>query len=297
MNTRSFLPGLGGALLIGCIVACSDSTSPNGSTSAFDAQVTNDIAPTAAADVSSEALFYNNVSNSSFSGSFSMSSFADNLPTTGAVGTSAIAWIDRNRCFADGLGAHIFGSVVRHGFWCHPFLWGLGGFGQTDSVTYQVFKTDTTTDSVQFAVNDTAAIGFTWNSITRGDTAGRHRNATLILRNGDTVHVWNGVGSGTIKTVVERPNDTTTYMLTSNDTTTNLTFYVAHNGHHRYPMAGTIVRNYTVTLLRQGTDSTHRTTTRRVVVTFDSTATPTMTINGNASFSLNLQSPQSVSRR
>jgi hypothetical protein len=283
MNTKAFLPGLSGALLLGCIVACSDSTSPgSAATTAFDEQVTSDIAPTVGQDVASSALFYENTSNSNMSGTFSMTSFGDLPPTVRAVGASVIKWIDRNHCAPVGIGLR---------FGCHWFPWGLG---HTDSVTYQVFQTDTTTDSVQFAIIDTAALSYTFNSRSFSDTAGRHENATLILQNGDTVHVWNGVGSGSIKTVRTGPNLSQLYTLAATDTTIGLTFYVAHNGHHRYPMAGTIIRNYTVTRLRQGTDTTQRTTTRRVVVTFDSTATPTMTINGNTAFTLNLASPQAV---
>lgn len=281
MNTKAFLPGLGGALLIGCVVACSDSTSPGSATTAFDAQVTSDIAPTVGQDVASSTLFYENTSNSSFSGTFSMTSFGDTPPTTGAVGASVVKWIDRNHCGPIGL------SLLRFG--CR-LPWWLG----RDTVTYQVFKTDTTTDSVEFAINDTAALSYMFNSRSFADTTGRHENATLILQNGDTVHVWNGVGNGSIKTVRTGPNLSQTYTLASTDTTIGLTFYVTHNGHHRYPMAGTIIRNYTVTRLRQGSDTTQRTTTRRVVVTFDSTATPTMTINGNTTFTLNLASPQAV---
>jgi hypothetical protein len=293
MRMKSLLPGFGGALLMGCVVACSDSTSPGGSsTAAFDAQVTNDIAPTVGKDVSSEALFYDNASNSNVNGTFATTSFAVDMPTNTSGGLG-LAWIDRNHCQADGLGPHTINGIIRRGFWCSPFSWG-GGY--TDSVTYQVFKTDTTTDSVEFAVVDTGAVAYTWNSRTFADTVGHHRNATLILENGDTVHVWNSIGNSSIKTILAGPNVTRTYTLASNDTTTGLTFYVTHRGRHRYPIAGTIIRNYTITRLRQGSDTTQRTTTRRVVVTFDSTGTSQMTINGTA-FTFNLQTPQMVTAR
>lgn len=283
MKTKSFLPGLGGAVLIGCIVACSDSTSPGGgSTTAFDAQVTNDIAPTAAQDVSSEALLYNNVSNSSYSGSFAMASFGASLPM-GHSTVSGAPWIDRSGCRLDHTGVRFF---------CNRFPWGLG---DSASVSYQVFKTDTTTDSVEFSIMDTSDVAFSFGSWQLADTAGRDINATLILR--DSVHVWNATGTGNINTVLVRPNDSTVYTVTGTDTASGVTFYVTHNGHHRYPVAGQIIRNYTVTLLRQGKNSTHRTTTRRVVVTFDSTATPTMTVNGNTAFSFNLATPQTVTKQ
>jgi hypothetical protein len=283
MHNKSFLPSLGTALLMGCIVACSDSTSPNG-TSAFNTEITNDLAPTAGADIAAAANFYGGASNSSVTGSF-----ANNVPASSSGGLSSRAalnpptgttanWIAPNCVFRPLRGFFECPRIIRN--------------GHIDSVSYQLFQTGNTTDSIHFALFDTSAISFTRNSKTFSDTGGLHIDATVILA--DSLHTWNGTGSGTMHSV--RVGDITQiYQLAASDTTSGLQFYVPRS-RHPYPIAGTIIRNYMVTRIREGSDTTHRTVTRRVVVTFNGTNAPTMTINGTNTFTVNLDTEDVTSR-
>jgi len=177
----------------------------------------------------------------------------------------------------------------------------LGGFfdcpkfqrnGHTDSISYQFFQSGTGMDSLHLTIFDTSAIAYTHDSITFADTGGHHIDATVVVL--DSVVTWNSTRSGTIKSV-RIGNVTKTYQLASNDTTTNVQFYLPRS-RYPYPISGTLIRNYMVTRTREGSDTTHYTAMQRVVVTFNGTKTPQMTVDGTSSYNLDLLTAQVTHR-
>ena len=276
------------ALLIGCLIACSDSTSPGTATSTFDTQVSADLAPSAGEDVSADYAFY---SSASGAGDTAKASFSFDAPATNlhvaasrSVPTSAsAAWISP-ACAFD-LGTHFFDCSLKVAKNGHLFSVTYKLFDSTGAVqqTYNKFSTD----SIQFIVGDTALISYSFNGNTFADTVRKQRSATVsgLKGNPDTVHTWNATGSGSIMSV-RSGQITKIYTLLSTDTTTDVRIKQPR-GINPYPLSGTIIRNYTITRDRLASDTTHYETTRRVVVTFNGTANVPMMI-GSDSYMLNL---------
>jgi len=153
-----------------------------------------------------------------------------------------------------------------------------------------------TTASIMFQWADTGATAWDFNHGTFGDTSSRHHTATVsnLAGNPDTTHVWNGTGSGHIHSV-RSGQITRIYDYQFSDSTQDLVIRLPHDV-NPYPLSGTIIKNYTITRTRQASDTTTRTATRRVVVTFNGTSTATMTI-GDSTYSVDLDTHRPRWRR
>jgi hypothetical protein len=291
MNTRSSVSALTAALFILGASACSDSTAPSaGSPSAsasFEAAVTPDLAPTAGEDIATDYAF---MSGADLTGSGA--SFSVNVPgaTIAGVGVSprvntpptsgSATWISPSCVFNSATGR----------FNCPPMTRGT----QTYTTSYALFDASGTTQSVfnrsttasiNFIVADTGETSFSANNNTFSDTTYRLHNRTVSTLLGDTVHTWNGTGTGSVHST-RTGQISKVYAFAAVDTVTGVKFRQPRDI-NPYPIAGTLVKDYTVTRTRQASDTTTHTTTRQVLVTFNGTANVPMTINGT-SYSLNL---------
>jgi hypothetical protein len=279
--TQRTLSAVSAAVAMTILTACSDSTSPDPA-SAFDAQVSADIAPSAGEEIASETDFYAAASASGTSGVAFTQLVGPGVSAAIAPPTSAAAmWINPS--------CAVSSSLV---YTCPP----LTRRGHTLSVSYE-FRDQlgvlqsaydaTTTASIAFTVNDTGATLYTWNQNSYADTSGRHRQATVsnLVGHPDTLHIWNGTGSTTMRSV-RSGQITKAYSLSSNDTTTNVKIRQPRTL-NPYPLSGTIIRNYSVTRTRMASDTVTRSATRRVVVTFNGTASVPMQV-GTESYLLNL---------
>ncbi len=287
MQTRTLVSGISAALVIAAI-GCSESTAPGGTlTSSFESEVTADVAPTAGEDIASDVSFFSGADASGSGGAFSVMGSATPAgdgasAQLNTVPGAAAVWIS-NRCTFDaGSGRFI----------CPPLVRGNGTF----TINYALFDANgvnqsaydnVTTASINFVVTDSAATVVTWNGNTFADTLLRRHDRTVtgLAGNPDTVHTWNGAGTGSIH-ITRTGQITKTYVLAANDTATAVAFRQPR-GINPYPLSGMVVKNYTVTRTREASDTTTHTATRRVVVTFNGTADVPMTINGE-SYSLNL---------
>lgn len=291
MNTRTFASALTAALVVAGAIACSDSTAP-GATSpsasaAFEASVTQDLAPSAGEDMASDYSFMSGADMTSSGASFSI-----NAPGATIVGAGVSPIV--NAPPAGGSAAWISPSCVFNTatgrFNCPPLKRG----SQTYTTSYALFDINGTTQSsynkattasINFIVADTGATSYSANSNTFSDTTYRLHNRTVSTLLGDTVHTWNGTGTGSIHST-RTGQITKVYSFASADTVSGIRFRQPRDI-NPYPLGGTLVKNYTVVRTRQASDTTTRTATRRVVVTFNGTANVPMTING-ATYSLNL---------
>ncbi len=291
MKTRSLLSTLTAALVIAAGVACSDSTAPGASSpsssASFEAAVTPDLAPSAGEDVATDYSF---MSGADLTGSGA--SFSVNAPgaTIAGAGVSPIV----NAPPSGGAAAWISPSCVFNAatgrFNCPPMKRG----SQTYTVSYALFDANgttqsafdkSTTASINFIVADTGQTSFSANQNTFSDTTYRLHNRTVSTLLGDTVHTWNGSGTGSVHST-RTGQITKDYTFTSTDTASAIKFRQPRDI-NPYPLSGTFVKNYTVVRTREASDTTTHTTTRQVVVTFNGTANVPMTINGTA-YTLNL---------
>ncbi len=118
-------------------------------------------------------------------------------------------------------------------------------------------------------------------------TIARHRDFMITgLAGTETTRTVNGTGSETVsRSRVTATNETRTYDLTGSSTVTDVVVPVRGDGIDPWPLSGTIHRTYTVT--RTSGANPGQTVTRTVVITFNGTATPTATVNGEP-FTLDL---------
>ena len=290
MKTRSLLSTLTAAIVVAAGVACSDSTAPGTSPSpsaSFEASVTADLAPSAGEDVATDYSF---MSGADLTGSGA--SFAINSPGATIVGAGVSPIV--NAPPAGGSAAWISPSCVFNAatgrFACPPMKRGT----QTYTVSYALFDANgttqsafnkSTTASINFIVADTGQTSFSANQNTFSDTTYRLHNRTVSTLLGDTVHTWNGSGTGSVHST-RTGQITKTYTFSSVDTATAIKFRQPRDI-NPYPLSGTFVKNYTVVRSREASDTTTHTTTRQVVVTFNGTVNVPMTINGTA-YTLNL---------
>lgn len=295
MQFRSVVPSIAAVLAVAGAIACSDSTAPSlnvGSPSAsLETQATADLAPSAGEAIASDYSFYSSADLTGSGASFSINAPGASLinPEIGVsasvqmpLGGASAAWISPSCVLNPNTGR----------FGCPP----VSKNGQIFTTSYALFdaagvtqsKFDkVTTASINFIVTDTGATSYSSNGNSFADTTSRRHNRTVsgLVGDPDSVHTWSGVGSSAIHSV-RSGQITKIYQFTSNDTTTAVRFRQPRDI-NPYPLSGTIVRNYTVTRMRYATDTTAKTTTRRVVVTFNGTATVPMTV-GSETFTLNL---------
>ncbi len=292
MNTRSFASALTATFVVVAAVACSDSTAPAGSSSAsasaqFEAAVTPDLAPSAGEDAATNYAFMSGADMTSSGVSFSVS--APGAAVAGVAvspivnvppGGGAATWISPSCVF----------NAATGRFACPPVKKG----NQTYTVSYALMDINgatqssynkSTTASANFIVADTGATSFTTNGNTFSDTTYRLHNRTVSNLLGDTVHVWNGTGTGLVHST-RAGQIAKIYSFTSADTSTGIAFKQPRDI-NPYPLRGTMARTYTVVRTRQASDTTTHTTTRQVLITFNGTANVPMVING-VSYSLNL---------
>jgi len=293
MHTRSLVAAVACAAAIVGVAACSDSTAPaisDPSSPAFEAQVNADLAPSAGDAIANDYSFYSGADLTGAGASFSINAVGARLiDPAGGVSASietppraAAAWISPSCTFVASSGRFTCPPVTKN--------------GQTWTVTYALMDANgvsqsqydnVTTASINFIVSDTGATSFTSNGNTFADTVSRHHDRTVsgLAGSPDTVHTWNGTGTTSIESV-RSGQITKVYEMSSTDTTSGVRFKQPRDI-NPYPLSGTLVRNYTVTRTRLASDTTRHVATRRVVVTFNGTASVPMTV-GSDNYLLNL---------
>ncbi len=291
MQVRSLVPGITAVLVLAAAVACSDSTSPAaGPKSSFELQATADLAPSAGEAIAGDYTFLSSADLTGSGLSFSVNTVGARVTDAGnGVSASldiplqsAAAWISPACVFDAGTGRFACPPVTKNG------LTFATSYALRDAAGVTQSKFDkVTTASINFIVSGTGAASYSNNGNTFADTTSRKHNRTVsgLAGDPDTVHTWNGAGTTTIHSV-RSGQISRIYELTSTDTTTNVRFKQPRDI-NPYPLSGTTVRNYTVIRTREASDTTRKTTTRRVVVTFNGTANVPMTV-GADTFSLNL---------
>ncbi|MEO7041136.1 MAG: hypothetical protein ABI035_02640 [Gemmatimonadaceae bacterium] len=291
MQTRPLISTLTAMLVVIGAIACSDATAPGGSSpsasASFESSVTADLAPSAGEDMSTDYAFISAADLTGGGGSFTTSTAGATIAGDGvsaalvapASGREA-AWISPSCVFSAATGRFNCPALVR-GKQTYTVSYALFDINGT---TLSVYNKPTTA-SINFIVADTGATSFSSNSNTFSDTTYRLHNRTVSTLLGDTVHTWNGTGSGTVHST-RIGQITKDYLFTSVDTASAVRFRQPRDI-NPYPLGGTFVKNYTVVRTRQASDTTTHTATRQVVVTFNGTADVPMTINGTA-YSLNL---------
>ena len=191
---------------------------------------------------------------------------------------------------APGNGKSHRGNAGTGRFNCPPVTKGT----QTYTTSYALFDINGTTQSVynkattasiNFIVADTGATSYSANSNTFSDTTYRLHNRTVSTLIGDTVHTWNGTGTGSVHSS-RTGQIAKVYTFASIDTASAIRFRQPRDI-NPYPLGGTFVKDYTVVRTREASDTTTHSTTRQVVVTFNGTVNVPMTINGTA-YTLNL---------
>jgi hypothetical protein len=164
--------------------------------------------------------------------------------------------------------------------------------------TAQAGYDSATTARIVFDVADTGAFSRGGrDGRTNSDSSARSRRAELsgLLGHPDTLHIWNGTGSGYQRSARSGGGNSRTTEMSANDTTTNVRYRMPR-ATNPWPLTGTVVRNVTVTRVRTQNDSTSTTTrTRRVVIEFNGTGTARMTVNGEA-FDLDLETGEVTPR-
>ncbi len=278
-------------LVVMTAAACSDATAPGSSSpsasASFEASVTQDLAPSAGEDMATDYAFMSAADLTGLGASFTSSTAGAMIAGAGVSGSvntppssGSAAWISPSCTFNPATGR----------FNCPPLTRGT----QTYTTSYALFDINGTTQSsynkattasINFIVADTGRTSFSANNNTFTDTTYRLHNRTVSTLLGDTVHTWNGSGTGSIHST-RTGQITKTYMLTSADTASAVRFRQPRDI-NPYPLGGTFVKNYTVVRTRQASDTTSHTATRQVVVTFNGTVNVPMTINGVA-YMLNL---------
>jgi hypothetical protein len=297
MNTRIATTLAAGFFTIGAI-ACSDATAPTlpGSRSAsFETEVTPDLAPSAGEDIATDYAFYSGADLTGSGSAFSTGTAGTVIVGTGVSpnvdtqpSSAAAAWISPSCVFDTETGR----------FDCPPLRRG----GQSYTISYALFDSNGTTQSqytknttaaINFIVADTGQTRFSANNNIFSDTTYRLHNRTVSTLLGDTVHTWNGSGTGTVHST-RQGQILKDYVFLSVDTASAVKFRQPRDI-NPYPLSGTFVRNYTVVRTRDASDTTTHTATRHLVVTFNGTANVPMTIGGVA-YSLNLDTHKVTKR-
>jgi len=291
MNTRTLATTLTAALFAIGAVACSDATAPAASSpsasASFESEVTPDLAPSAGEDIATDYAFYSSADLTGSGSAFGTNTAGASIVSAGVSPSvnapppgGAAAWISPSCVFDAGIGR----------FNCPPLMRG----NQSYTVSYALFDANgttqlqynkSTTAAINFIVADTGQTSYSSNDNTFSDTTYRLHNRTVSTLLGDTVHTWNGSGTGNIHST-RQGQILKDYTFSSVDTASAVTFRQPRDI-NPYPIGGTFVRNYTVVRTREASDTTTHTATRQVVVTFNGTVNVPMTINGVA-YSLNL---------
>lgn len=292
MQTRSLLSSIACIALVIGAAACSDSTAPSGldSSGTFDAQVSGDLAPSAGDAIANDYAFYSAADLTGSGAAFSINAAGARLIAPGGGVSAAIqappraaaAWISPSCIFDPTTGR----------FACPP----VSKNDQTWTVSYSLMDANgatqsqydnVTTAAINFIVSDTGAVAYTSNGNSFADTVSRRHNRTVsgLAGTPDTVHTWNGTGTSAIRSV-RSGQITKVYEFRSSDTTMAVRFKQPRDI-NPYPLSGTIVRSYTVSRTRFASDTTTRTASRRLVVTFNGTANVPMTV-GSDNYVLNL---------
>lgn len=291
MNSRSLIAITAALGAVGAI-ACSDSTAPTGGTTAsaaFETEATADLAPSAGEDVSTDYAYFSSADVTGSGGSFSVNVLGASMAGNGVSASvnapppaAAAAWISPSCVFNAATGRFACPTVTKGG---HVYTTTYALFDANNVVQSSYNKV--TTASINFIVTDSGAVSFSSNGNTFSDTTLRRQDRTVsgLAGDPDTVHVWNGTGSGSVRST-RSGQITKIYVLTSSDTVSGVAFKQPRDI-NPYPLRGTLIKNYTVTRTREASDTTTHTTTRRVVVTFNGTANVPMTVGGVA-YTLNL---------
>lgn len=136
-----------------------------------------------------------------------------------------------------------------------------------DSLTTASIRTQSTLDG------ETSREGFTATFQRRGDMT------VSGLAGKETQRTWNGTSTGSIsRSGATVSGVTRTFTMTESETVKNVVRAVDREA-HPWPLAGTITRTVHVVAQGPGGERTRDVTT---VLTFDGTATPTLTIDGVA---------------
>lgn len=289
MKTRSLVSALCTTLVVLGASACSDSTAPGGMSpsASFEAEVTPDLAPSAGEDISTDYAFMSGADLTGSGVSFSVNPSGAMLARARVAasvltppGGGSAAWISPS-C--------VLNSTTGR-FNCPPVTKGT----QTYTTSYALFDINgapqsvydkSTTASINFIVADTGQTSYTANNNTFSDTTYRLHNRTVSTLLGDTVHTWNGSGTGSVHSS-RTGQISKVYVFSSIDTASAIRFRQPRDI-NPYPLGGTFVKNYTVVRTREASDTTTHTATRQVLVTFNGTVNVPMTINGVA-YTLNL---------
>jgi hypothetical protein len=292
MHSRSFISVAAAIVAVGAI-ACSDSTAPTSGTptasAAFETEATADLAPSAGEDAAADYTYFSSADITGSGGSFSINVQGATLTGDGVSASvnappppAAAAWISPSCTFDAGTGRFACPPVTKGG---HVYTTSYALFDANGAVQSSYNKV--TTASINFIVTDSGAVAFSNNGNTFSDTTLRRHDRTVsgLAGDPDTVHVWNGTGSGSVRSS-RSGQITKRYVLVSSDTVSGVAFKQPRDI-NPYPLRGTLVKNYTVTRTREASDTTTHTTTRRVVVTFNGTANVPMTVGGVA-YTLNL---------
>lgn len=298
MQVRHILSAVATVATVFGALACSDSTAPAANrgltpSASFQAEASSELAPSAGDAIAGDYTFFSSAdltgSGLSFSSNVAGASVVASASVSAGVSPSlqiptggTAAWISPSCTFDANIGRFTCPSVTKNGqtFTSSYALFDAAGVTQSrfDKVT---------TASINFIVSDTGAASFSNNGNSFADTVSRRHNRTVsgLAGDPDTVHTWSGTGSTSVHSV-RSGQISKIYQLSSTDTTTAVSFRQPRDI-NPYPLSGTIVRNYTITRTRAASDTTTRTATRRVVVTFNGTVNVPMTV-GSDRFVLNL---------
>lgn len=221
---------------------------------------------------------------------------ADNSPTTAPLSNAAAALVNADvaTVSSDVVGQDVevmrgpggifaFGMAAERGkFECTSAA--RDGLTATRTCVYKdaAGNTQATYDSLTTAsvsVNATVK-----GTITRGPfsmTIDRSSDFTVTgLAGKETSATWNGGGRGTASRVRSTEDGTTRqYDMSYTLRRTNVVIPVPRT-ENSWPLSGTVTKSFTIKVVGGPNDG--KTTTREVVITFNGTAKPTATINGEA---------------
>jgi len=282
---------MGAAALVLATACGSDSSvSPSASAALSSATLTKDIATTAGNAVVSDldAFAYNDV----FAGIAANRGFLPIAPSltenvspsdsgSGSSADSEHVTPAGTPPAPDSTNTSCSDDQVHHDKRCHFFQ----GDNTVQSTVTFVDASGIVTNGFVQGVTDTIRTAL---SLVRHDTSGNGRRISVLYRNvnkaigGFTVLVGdrttNGTGTGAdTTTFTDSSGATRTYASTSTDTITALVF--AERRTTPYPKSGQIIFALDATATAfDGQETTTKTITRRIVVTFDGSATATMQV-------------------
>lgn len=293
MQRRSVLSAAAAVVIALGAAACSDSLGPltsNNPSALFEGQVNDDIAPSVGEEVGSDYAFLSGTDISGSGGSFSANVPGATADQPGGLSANvsvappsgSAVWINPACTFDAGTGRFTCPPVTKR--------------SQIYSASYALFDArgvnqsqydKVTTASINFIVTDSGAVAFSSNGNVFTDTTLRRHNRTIsgLAGDPDTVRTWNGTGTASVRST-RAGQIAKSYTLAGNDTLTDVRFRQPRDI-NPYPLSGTLVKNFTVTRARMASDTVSRTTTRRIVVTFNGTVNVPLQIGAN-SYILNL---------